>query len=99
MADEAHAVGEKLVVIAQLRLLQNRLGRGIDFCSIDPGTDWLECCLLGSLDLGKKVFKLGVRLAGNAHAGEIADVTVIIAAQSSRSGSALLPDLIRGRAV
>ena len=80
MAYEPHAVGEKLIVIVQLRLLQDRFGRRIDFGAIHAGADRLEGGLLSGLDLGEQVFKLGVGFAGDAHTGEIADIAVIVAA-------------------
>ena len=79
MAHESHAVSEKLVVIVQFRLLQNRFGRRIDFGPVHAGADRPEGGLLDRLDLGEKIFKLGVGFAGDAHARQIADIAVIVA--------------------
>ena len=80
VAHQPHTVGKKLVVIVQLRFLQHRIGRNVNLAAFDAGADRLERCLLDGFDLGEQIFKLGVRLADNAHARQIADIAVIIAA-------------------
>ena len=99
MADEPHAVREKLEVIVQLRLFQHRLGRRINLDAVDAGTDRLERRLLRGLDFGQQIHQFGVGLADDAHAGKIPDIAVIIATQIHRQRLALFPGLVRRRAV
>ena len=54
VAHEPHAVGEKLVVIVQLRLLQNRLGRGIDLAPFTPTRiDLKAACWVASISASR----------------------------------------------
>ena len=80
VAHQPHAMGEEFVVVVQVRFLQHRLGRRINLNPIDAGTDRLERGLLGGLDFGEQILKFGVGFAGDAHAREITDIAVIIAA-------------------
>src|SRR5262249_59001219 len=61
--------------------------------------DWLHGRLLDGLDRRQQIFQFLIRFADDAHAGNVADIAVIIAAGIEREHVALLPALIRGRAV
>ena len=72
---------------------------GVDLAAHDAGLDRLHGGALDLLDLGQQVLELGVRLAQDRHAGEVADIAVIVAAGIDREHVALLPALLRRRAV
>ena len=72
-------MGEKFDVIVQLRLVQHGIGPGIDLAAIGAGADRLHRRLLDRFDFSQEVFKLGVRLADDAHAGKVADIALIVA--------------------
>ena len=49
--------------------------------------------MLHRFDFGQQILKLGIRLAKNAHAAEVADIAVIVAAGIDRQHLAFLPRL------
>ena len=99
MADQSHAVGEKMDVIVQLRFVQHAVGGGIDLAAQHAGADRLHRRLLDGFDLGQQIDQFGIGLADDPHAREVADIAVIIAAGIERQHVALLPALVRRRAV
>ena len=82
-----------------LRLRDQRLAGRVDLAAHRAGADRLEGGALDRLDLAQQVLELGVRLAQDRHAGEVADIAVIVAAGIDREHVALLPALLRRRAV
>ncbi|MGY3649466.1 hypothetical protein ACVWW2_004757 [Bradyrhizobium sp. LM4.3] len=93
VADEAHAVGQKLRAVALADLGKLPLGRDVDVAAHGTGLDRGEGGALDRFDLGQAVFQLGIGIAEHRHAREIADIAVIIAAGVQRQHLALLPTL------
>ena len=63
----------------------------VDVAAHRAGLDRLHGGALDRLDLAQQVLELGVRLAEDRHAAEIADIAVIIAAGIEREHVALAP--------
>src|SRR5579884_2032776 len=55
MAHEAHAVREEFEMVVVLRLLHERLGRGVDFAAPNPGADRPHAGALDLLDFGEQI--------------------------------------------
>src|SRR4029079_8320254 len=82
-----------------LCLLLRRAARGLSPPADHSGTDRLHRNALDGLDLAQKILELGVRLALDGHAADIADIALVVTAGIDRHDLALLPFLVRGRAV
>ena len=72
-------------------LLHQRLGRRVDHAAHGAGLDRLHRRALNVLDLGQQILELGIRLALDRHAAEIADIAVIVAAGIEREDVAFAP--------
>jgi hypothetical protein len=99
MADETHAVSEEMQMVVLARAAHQRFRRGIDVSAHGASLDRLEGGPLHLLNLGQEIDELAIGLAENGHAGNIADIAVIIAPRIERQHVALLPRLRRGRAI
>ena len=82
VADHAHAVRQELDVVVVLRLHHQRLGGGIDLAAQRARAHRLERGALDAFDLGQQIVELGIRLALDRHAADVADIAVIVAAAS-----------------
>src|SRR5260370_15023509 len=80
MANESHAVGEKIEMRQLLRALHGLFRRGVDVAAARPRAARLTRRLLNGFDLPEQILKLGIWFADTARAAEIADITVIIGA-------------------
>ena len=80
-------------------LLHQRLGRAVDHAAHGARLDRLHGGALDVLDLAQEVFELGIGLAVDGHAAEVADIAVIVAAGIEREDVAFLPFLLRRRAI
>ena len=74
------ARNSRLIVV--LGFLHQRLGGGIDFAAHGAGAYRLHRRALDALDLGQQIVELGIRLALDRHAADVADIAVIVAAAS-----------------
>ncbi len=90
---------QEMHVVVLLRLAHQRIGRRIDVAAHPAGLDRLHGGALDLLDLAQQVLELGIGLAVDRHAAEIADIAVVIAAGVERQDVARLPALLGGRAV
>ena len=99
VTDEAHAVGEKMQVVVLPGAAHQRLRRRIDIATHSAGLDRLEGGLLNLLDFGEQLAEFGVGLAKYRHAGDVADIAVVIAAGIQRQDVTLLPFLLGRRAI
>ena len=82
---------QEVRVVVMLRLAERRFRRGVDFAAHHAGLDRLEGGALNLLDLAEQVFELGVRLAEDRHAREVADIAVVVAAGIEREHVAASP--------
>ncbi len=92
-------MGQEMQVIVLARLLQALLGDRVDLAAQHARLDRLHGDALDFLDLAKQILKFGVGLAQDGHAGEVPDIAVIVAAGIEGEHIALLPSLLRRRAV
>ena len=99
VAHQPHAVGEEVHVVVVLGLAHQRVGRRVDLAAHGAGLDRLHRGALDGLDLGQHILELGVGLAVDRHAAEVADIAVIVAARVEREDVALVPLLLRRRTV
>ena len=67
------------------------VGGGVDFPADARRRGSASSPRAGSLDLAEQIFELGVRLALDRHAADVADIAVIVAAGVDRHDVALLP--------
>ena len=68
------------MMIVVLRFRHQRLGGVVELAAHGAGPWRLERRALDALDLRQQVFELGIRLALDRHAADVADIAVIIAA-------------------
>ena len=99
VTDQAHAVRQEIEVAAMLRLVHQRLGCGVDRLAGHARLHRVECGALDGFDLTEVIDELGIRLAVDRHAADVADVAVVVAAGIERQDIALAPDLIGRRTV
>ena len=84
MADQPHAVHEKVAVPAALPRLHHLQRPRPDLAARRPGPHPGEGRLLHRVDLRQQVLQLRVRLAEQAHPRQVADVAVEVAARINR---------------
>ena len=81
VADEPHAMGEKLHVFVMGRCFHHLLGPADDLTAERARLDRLARALLDRIDQAQKVDQLGVGVGlEDGHAAQVADVAMIVAA-------------------
>ena len=92
-------MGDELERVTVGRAGEHLFRRGEDVAAESPGAARLSRRHLDRVDLGEEVGELGIRLALDRHAAEVADIALVVAAGIEGEDVALAPDLARRRPV